>query len=219
MPMKSFLSYIFKDNDPATTDLFDSNWGNGVTAHLNSLMRSPHITIPSDDRQAQLNLEGSNYYIGPDGITLGYPANYISLINVKRDANLNLQLLYSNVGIWARTVNHNASSLEWTLMASPKRRYAITQGTGASSIGLGRVTEVNGVVTLELVGVFTAGGGVKLLGWIQGGLAPSSVIRAVGITTSGGVTKPAVFRVSNEGWIDTPEGAGGEFHLYVTYTK
>ncbi|WP_159638210.1 hypothetical protein [Erysipelothrix anatis] len=40
MSIKKFLDYFFKDDDPISTDLFDANWGNGVTKLLRDLETS-----------------------------------------------------------------------------------------------------------------------------------------------------------------------------------
>lgn len=164
MSIKNFLSYIFKDNDPTTTDLFDSNWGNGVTGLLNNMVRAPHISVPSNDRQAQLSIEGSNYYIGHNGKDLGYPENYLTLVNMKRDDNLVIQLVYSHLGIWTRTVNNTTSLLDWQLVSTSYREELVTLANGwenYSGAGVGNYKRLSAVQI--------GGGQVRLQGLVKTG--------------------------------------------------
>ncbi|WP_166083094.1 hypothetical protein [Erysipelothrix anatis] len=224
MSIKNFLSYLFKDNDPITTDLFDANWGNGVTAHLNSLLRAPHITIPSDDRQAQLLLEGSNYYIGADGKDLGYPVNYLTLINMKRDDNLVVQLVYSHAGIWTRTVDHTNSNLEWGLKAPTPITYGITQGNGVTSLARNKITKTGTLVVVEIAGTFTSGTGNKVVGTLPLDVVPERALRAIGVALTTSSTYGAQQFIINQGTREIiaenipSTAAGGAFQLNISYT-
>ncbi|WZU00595.1 hypothetical protein MGH68_13750 [Erysipelothrix sp. D19-032] len=59
---------------------------------INAVTVSREPKIPSGDRAEQLKLGGGIYYIGNDGKDLGYPENYLTLINMRRDSNLVLHL-------------------------------------------------------------------------------------------------------------------------------
>ena len=155
-----------------TTDPAGLLWGNDILKilldtyadEINAITVSREPKVPSDNRTEQLKLDGGIYYVGHDGKALGYPENYLGLINVRRDSTLVLQLVYNSIGIWIRTVNNASSSLEWRLVAPAYQEELIPTINGwenYSGAGVGNYKRLSAVQI--------GGGQVRLQGLVKTG--------------------------------------------------
>lgn len=153
-----------------TTDPAGLLWGNDILKilldtyadEINAITVSREPKVPSGDRVEQLKLGGGIYYIGNDGKDLGYPENYLTLINMRRDSFLVLQLVYNSIGVWIRTVNNTTSSLAWTFVGGRPVSTLLTLTGGWQSYG-GSYTPFSAIPI--------GGGQVRLAGLIRNGTA------------------------------------------------
>ncbi|WP_159638708.1 hypothetical protein [Erysipelothrix anatis] len=222
MSIKNFLSYIFKDNDPTATDLFDSNWGNGVTERLKQLSRAQPVTIGSDDRLWH-DMAPGTYFVGGDGITLGYPNTWM-FIHHTYNGNVLSQIATSpdKGAIYSRQAN-TSQPMTWNT-SGLKRLYSITQGNGVTNLAKNKITVMDGVVYLEIAGTFTTGTGNKTIGTVPLAVFPDRGLRVLGVclataSTYGAqqfIIYPGTGEIVAEAIPTTAQG--GAFQLNISYT-
>lgn len=100
------------EQESARLNDVNQNWGT-IEQAINDLQANASlrdVTISSDSRTWH-NLPSGDYYVGSDGIALGYPSDYMTIIHVAK-GSIVMQFAFGRQCIASRRFNQS-QSMDW----------------------------------------------------------------------------------------------------------